>query len=400
MASRQRNVRQQYFLTYGVEGSLAPFLPVVLGVHLGLGPDDIGTVVAIGGLAILVTPLLLGLLADTSARETRLLGAALVGTALTLIAMTGVAGFWPSLILFGLFSLAYEPTKSLQDGLFFAGRRTEPDMTGPPFHQVRIWGTLGFLLPGLALWVPLSLGTGVWVVLAVAATMAVVSAANSLRLPQPEPVDGADAVVPTALAGMRTSLRAAMTVTFRGRVAVFTVAMLLLQMAMSVYLVFYPLYVTTAVGIDVRWLGLIANLGVVLEVAYMALYGWVLSKLGWRRFMVSAALAQSLRLLALAVWPTVFAVLGTQLVHGYVVIATLVAARVFLDSEADDGMRHAIQGLYTMVVIGGGRVVGSFLGGLVAAYDLQVLFGLAAAVCLLAAGLLAWAFRADEGIAQ
>lgn len=383
-------MRQQYFLVYGVEGSLGPFLSVVLARHLGLGPDEIGTVVAVGGLAILVTPLLLGALADTGLRETRLLGGTLVITALALLVMMTIAGFWPTLLLYALFSLAYEPAKSLQDGFFFTARRTEDGLARASFSQVRMWGTIGFLIPGIVLWVSLSSGAGIAVVLAVAVAMALISAVNALRLPQPT------AESPARLGTVRelgASLSAATAVARRGRVAVFAVAMLLLQIAMSVYYLFYPLYVNTVVGIDARWLGLIANIGVGLEVAYMALYGWLVAKLGWRRFMIGAAMAQGMRLLTLALWPTVVAALATQSVHGFVVIATLVAGRVFFDGAADDRMRHAMQGLYTLVVIGGGRVVGSFVGGLVAARDLRLLFGLTAILCLVAASLLAWTFR-------
>jgi MFS transporter, PPP family, 3-phenylpropionic acid transporter len=393
VASPIRSVRQQYFLIYGVEGSLAPFLPVVLAAHLGLRSDDIGTVVAVGGAAILITPLLLGALADARVRETRLMGGALLVTSLALLAMIGAVGFWPALVLFVLFSLAYEPTKSLQDGLFFATRRTTCGLAEASFHQVRVWGTLGFLVPGGVLWALLSLDADVWIVLVAAAVMATVSALNALRLPRPHAQEGLVAdVLPSGPGDMRVALAAAIR-TVRGRMALFTVAMLLLQMAMSIYYVFYPLYVTVTVGVDVRWLGLIANLGVALEVGYMALYGWTLTKLGWRRFMISAALVQTLRLLSLALWPTVFTVLGTQVVHGYVVIATLVAARVFFDDAADDRMRHAMQGLYTMLVIGGGRVLGSFIGGLIAARDLQLLFGSGALLCIVATGLLFIAFQ-------
>lgn len=396
LRSELRNLRQQYFLVYGIEGAIAPFLPVVLATQLGLARDEIGTVVAMGGLAILITPVLLGAIADTDRRETRLLAGILVGTAVSLLAMTGLEGFGAGLIVFGLYSLAFEPTKSLQDSLFFTAKRSTAGLEHVSFHQVRVWGTLGFLLPGVALYLPLSLGTGTWIVLTVAAGMAVLSAVNALRLPQPErPSAGSEAATPP---GLGRSLGRAWRIARRPRLAVFAIAMLLLQMAMSAYLAFYPLYVTDVVGIDVRWLGLIANLGVGLEVGYMALYGWLIRRLGWRRLMVTSALAQSLRMLALAVWPTVAVVLGTQLVHGYVVITTLVAARVFLDAQAEPGMRHALQGLYTMVVIGGGRVAGSFLGGLVAARDLQWLFGVAAVAAVVAAILLARTFDGDEHI--
>jgi PPP family 3-phenylpropionic acid transporter len=391
VASTKGNVRQQYFLVYGVEGSLGPFLSVVLASHLGLSPDDIGTVVAVGGLAILVTPLLLGALADTGLRETRLLGGILVVAAAALLLMMAITGFWPTLLLYALFSLAYEPAKSLQDGLFFAARRTDADLARASFNQIRVWGTIGFLVPGIVLWASLGRGAGIGVVLVVAAVMAAISAINTLRLPQP-PAAASSARL-AAIRGLGVSLSAATAVVRGARVAVFATPMLLVQVAMSVYYLFYPLYVNTTVGIDARWLGLIANLGVGLEVVYMALYGWLLARLGWRRFMVGAAMAQGVRLLALALWPTVFAALATQTVHGFVVIATLVAGRVFFDGEADDRIRHAMQGLYTLLVIGGGRFVGSFLGGLVGAYDLQLLFRLAAILCLVATGLLAWTFR-------
>lgn len=393
MTASRRGVRQQYFLIYGVEGALGPYLAVVLSQHLGLAPDDIGTVVAVGGLAILVTPLLLGALADTRVRETRLLGATLVVTATALLLLASAWGLVAALVWYALYCLAYEPSKSLQDGLFFAARRAEPGLATTAFNQVRVWGTVGFLVPGAVLWAALSLGGGLWLPLAVAATMAAISAAHALRLPQPTSSEHSPRT--NALRQFGASMSAATAVARRGPVAVFTGAMLLLQIAMSVYYLFYPLYVTDTIGIDARWLGLIANLGVGLEVVYMAAYGRLVGRLGWRRFMVGAAFAQAVRLVALALWPTVAAALATQAVHGFVVLATLVAGRVFFDEVADDRSRHAMQGLYTLIVLGGGRVVGSFVGGKVAAIDLQLLFAGTAGLCLVAIALLAWTLRTE-----
>src|SRR5258708_3170374 len=67
------STKPQYFLAYAVLGSVVPFLSVLLAER-GLKREQIGTVWAVSNLAVIFTPLLITLLADTAVAARVLLG--------------------------------------------------------------------------------------------------------------------------------------------------------------------------------------------------------------------------------------------------------------------------------------------------------------------------------------
>jgi MFS transporter, PPP family, 3-phenylpropionic acid transporter len=197
-------------------------------------------------------------------------------------------------------------------------------------------------------------------------------------------------------ANFRVLLRSTARLLSRRRTVVFLLAMFVLQASVSAYFAFYPLLATETMGLAPRWLGLVMNLAVGLELGYMAAFGWFVRRLGWKWLMVLGALGAGVRVALLAAVPTVGVLFGAQVVHGLVIIVTMVAGRILLDRQAPDEIRHTAQGLYAMIVLGGGRVAGSGLGGLVAAQALEAVFWTAAAAAVVAAVMLAWTLRDEK----
>lgn len=391
-------LKAQYFLAYAVEGSVGPYLAVFFAQDQGLTAAQIGAVMAAASIAVFITPVALSALADTRLRETRLLAGTLFVSAMLLLLLFDSSGYVQTLVVFALFSLAYEPTKPLQDGLFFTAQRFG-HLPGVPFHRVRVWGTLGYMVPGGLAYLLLTGDRSVGLVLLLACGLATMSAVNSGLLPHPGQSHRTEtnrsegpSALRTTVGQMWGSLGAAGRILRRRRVLLFMAAMGLLQSAHTAYRTFYPLYVTDSVGIPPEWLGLIANVGVALEIGYMTAFGWFTQRLGWRRFMLLGCGAQAGRLAVLAAFPTVAAAVGTQVVHGLVVIVTVVASRIFLDEEADDATRHTIQGLFTMLVVGGSRIVGSLGAGAIASVGLSWMFAVASAASVVACGLFVLAF--------
>src|SRR5690606_33898392 len=128
---------------------------------------------------------------------------------------------------------------------------------------------------------------------------------------------------------------------------------------------------------------------------YIAAFGWFIRRLGWRWLMVLGAVTAGVRVALLASFPTVGVIVGTQAVHGLVIVATMVAGRIVLDQRAPDEIRHTTQGLYAMLVLGGGKVLGSAVGGWIASSSLSAAFWTAAGTAFVAAGLLAVALRTN-----
>ncbi|MBB6429396.1 MFS transporter [Algisphaera agarilytica] len=388
-----RAIKSQFFLSFTVMGSVLPYLSVFLEQR-GLTMSQIGWVLSLTGVAVVVTPVITAALADTRMQGRTLLGLMFAGSGLTLAWLTQVDGYWTILIVHGLFALAFAPVTSLQDGLYFQ-RGAELEARGQPvqdYHIVRVFGTFGFIVPSLLLYFILrheSVDTtaSVWC----GAVCCGVGVLNAVLLPKIERAESEDQDTPSRKRqGLPTA--AALRALCEPHVLVFCVAMFLIHLAITAYYGFYPVYLTQTVGIEAQWVGLIANLGVVIEIGFMLGFGWFMRHWGIRKLMVVGGLCMIVRYLLLGFFPNVGVAVGTQVFHGIMVLVVHVAPPIYLNRRADKAFRNSIQGLYAMVVFGTGRIAGNLIAGWIADVSLTAVFLYAMVLTLIATALFAFAF--------
>ena len=387
-----RGMRTQYVLAYAALGSLGPFLPVYLSRQEGLTDAQIGVVLGVGGLAVLLTPVLLTRFADLGVQTRNLLAGSFLISVGALLGLSISKGFLLAVALYLLHSLAEKPVNALQDGLFFRARALA-GAPQTPFHRVRVWGTVGFIVPSLLLYDLVHRTGSTSVVLGLSVAFAGLAAVNTRRLPPAEArIDDLAATGgepagpdPGAVPDTRDrATRAALRALASRDIRTFVIAMFLVNVASAAWFGFYPLYLTNAVGIDERSVGLVFNVGVVLEIGWMLAFGWMIRRIGLRRLMMAGGIAEALRLGLLAIYPSLAVAVGTQALHGLIVVISSVAPQVFLDSRAEERFRSSIQGVYTTTVVGGGRLLGSVLAGQLAAFGFGTLFGVAAGFAIAA----------------
>lgn len=380
-------LKAAYAAVYSVDGALLPFLSVLLAHQHGLSAYQVGVVLGVSGIAAVIGPPLATLLADSFGKADRLLAFALLLTAASLAAFAVVDGYWWVLAVTLLFHLVREPSRPLLDGIYFSARHHDDRVAGSSYHKVRIWGTAGFLVPGVAMYFVLDREDGSLVAAPLLASgLAVLS---TLLVPS-LPIGGPSYVQRVPL---RETARTAWAVLRRPAMAVFVFAMFWVQTAFTAYMAFYPLQATDEIGLAERWLGPLMVVGVAAELVYMAAFGRLVRLLGWRWFMVTGVLLQAARAAALALFPATGTLVAAQLVHGMVIIVTMVGARTLLDRHASDAVRYTIQGFFVMVVFGAGRIAGNWLGGVLAVHSLTAMFWAAAGCCVAAAAMLAWALE-------
>ncbi|MEX1017802.1 MAG: MFS transporter [Phycisphaeraceae bacterium] len=405
-----RALKANYFLGYALMGSVLPYLPVYLRTQ-ELTNTQVGYVLGMVGAAILLSPVALTLLADAHLEGKTLLAGIFLASAATLAALLLTEGFWPIFVAHALFALAFVAVMPLQDGLNFQvqAQHRAAGRSAVPYHRVRVWGTVGFILPSLILYVALAAGAPIGATLAVGVGFALLGGLSALTLPRTRPLarggaPGADVPPPPENANSKLETQnsklssrlpttEALHAMLRPHVLIFCAAIFLAHMANSAYYAFYPLYLTEQAGIANEWVGLITNLGVVLEVFFMLGFGYLLARFGVRWLMVLGTAAMAVRMGLLAAWPTVFIAVATQVFHGLHVLVIHVAPAVFLNRQAQSRYRNSIQGLYAMTIYGTGRILGSVLGGWVADESLLHVFYYASLVCALAAGLFILFFR-------
>ena len=357
-----RALCRQFFLSFAILGSVMPLMSVFLAREAGFGLRQIGLSMALTNLPMLVMPALITLLADRRIDPRKILGVAFTISAFVLsgifLSRGNVAATLTLFVFHGLTFVAMIP---LQDGFFFswAEHRRHLDGETVPYPRVRVWGTVGFILPSILLYFLLRHGHGVSVILPCAAGFCVLSILNSFTLPEvpraePSPVA---ARLPTTEAISRLLspearfLCLGLALTYMGTVAYYT---------------FLPIYFQDVIGVAPSHIGLIINLGVLIEVIFTVCMPLLQRRLGLKGIMVIGLTGTTLRMVLLAVFPSVWTAILTQIVHGMEVLATVVAPVMFLDRLAGNRFRNSIQGVFTMMVGGGARIAGSLIGGWVA----------------------------------
>ena len=391
-----RDVRLQYFLTFGMIGTVLPYVSVFFR-QAGLSEAQVGYAWAIWSAAVMISPVVVTMLADARVDPRRLLVAGSLVAGLSLLLLGFTRGVGPVLAVWAVYCLASMPVLPLQDGIHFGQQRRRAERGEPPvaYHRVRVWGTVGYIVPSLLLFGFLQAGMGMAGAVMSGAVFAAAAAVQAALLADPRPHgaggDEARAAGDPA-AERQVPTFAAARVLLRPNLLVFTAALVLMQMAGAAHGAFYPIYLVERVDLDEKWLGQVSNLAVVIEVFFVAGCGMLSTRFGVKNLLLMAMAFTALRLALIASTINAWVVVGTQVFHGIFLIAVGVLPQTVLDDAAEDRFRHSMQGVFVMAG-GAGRVAANLLAGPIAAWSLSGLYGIAAVLCVASAGLLLAAFR-------
>jgi PPP family 3-phenylpropionic acid transporter len=249
---------------------------------------------------------------------------------------------------------------------------------------MRVFGTLGFIFPSLLMFVLLKYGVNIRVMMTLSAAICFASLVNTFFLPD---------VQRTAIKGGRLPTRDALGVMFKRHVLFFSAGLWLMHMVSAAFYAFHPVYLRDVVGLEPKWIGLMANLGVTVEVFFMLSFGWLLRHLGLRKLLILGMLSTACRMAIMAYCSSLPMVLLSQCFHGMMVLVVHVTPPVFLNANARQSFRSSIQGLFAMVIAGTGRVTGNLVAGYLAKISLSLLYSYAMALCVLAAVIVGYGLR-------
>jgi Na+/melibiose symporter-like transporter len=380
-------LRVHFFVLYAIFGAVSPYLSVYLRDVKGLEPSQIGTAYAFALTGVLFMPALMTLLADRYGVVRPLLLGLFALQVLALGLLTQAVGFLPSLLCVCLLYLAHFPKVALSDGAFFAWQ-SDPTAPRVPFPKVRVWGTLGFIAGGAGVFFAFR-ASPTLAMPAVAIVAALLGAWNSQSLPQ-RPVDAGRE------GGARWPSLEAAQLFRRPRLALFCAGMGLIVSTNSFYYGFYPLYLTEQVAVPARWVGLVANIGVAIEVAWLLSMDRMQARFGLGGVVLLGGLACVVRQAILAFLPYAGAAVALQGLHGLTIVGVLVTPLMYLNSFARDGIRHSVQGLYAMLVAGAFGILGHYVAGQLAQSGLLTLYRTGFVVCAVGLGIVAWALRREQ----
>jgi MFS transporter, PPP family, 3-phenylpropionic acid transporter len=359
-------IRRQYFVSYAAIGSVMPLVTVFLREQGGFNFLQIGLAMALMGLPTLFSPALITLLADRNLDTRRILATAFASSAAVLTLMFFSDNIVLTLVLFVFHGLASVAMLPLQDGYFFSLAEEERKRTGVSveYPTIRIWGTLGYILPSLILYYPLLKGAEARLILPCSVFFCLLSLANSFTL---RPVVRAARQV-----SARLPSRQALQAIFAPNARWLSIGLFFALLAAATYYAFIGNYLDEVVKVPKPYIALIINLGVLVEVGCTLLMPWLQRRIRLKGIMILGLCCMVTRMLLLSFFPSPVVAVVAQLGHGFEVLALYVGPVMFLNRLAGDEFRNSIQGIYTMAITGSARVLGSLSAGFVTStFDLR-----------------------------
>jgi len=343
------------FLHYFVWSCWYNTMAVYLG-KLNFTGTQIGLAYGTTAIGALISPFLIGVIADRYVPAQRLLGVLhLLGAGLLwwISQQTSFSIFYPSLIVYTLTYMAGH-------GLINTITLTHAPNPAKWFPIVMAAASAGWIAAANVVnFAKLADNNGMFTL---ACGVAVAIALYSFTLPNTPPKGDAGPVSASKLLGL-DALKL-----FKDRsFAVFMFCSFLICIPLSFYFTWTGAFLS---DMNVANYASKMTLGQVSEVGFLLLLPVLLPFLGAKRIMILGMAAWAVRFALFAYFheqPTAtWMVLGGILLHGMCYDFIFVMGRMYVDKAAGDSLRASAQGLHAVFTLGAGMFVGSWLSGVVA----------------------------------
>jgi nucleoside transporter len=339
------------FLQYFVWGAWSVTLGTWLGQTLGFSGEQIGLAAGTTGLAAIISPFFVGMIADRFLASERILAALhIFGGAILFYASTRTS-FGPFYMVLIAYALCYMPTLALSNSLSFHQMR-DP---GREFPSIRVLGTIGWIVQGLIIG---SLGLEATAIpMRIAAAASVALGLFCLALPHTPPKGGRRATLSDVL-GLE-ALRLLRDRSF----AVFVLGSFLVCIPLQFYYAFANLFLNELM---VEGAARKMTLGQMSEIGFMLVMPWCFRRLGVKVMLLVGMAAWTARYLFFAYGDNaalMWMLYAGILLHGVCYDFFFVTGQIYVDRKAPIEVRAAAQGLIAFVTLGVGWFLGSWASG-------------------------------------
>lgn len=335
-----------YWLYFGQLGVLVPYLGIFLDGR-GFSSAEIGELFAVITLARIIGPSLWASIADKTGKSLAVLR---LGCFLTVICFSTVflfTGFWGLTLSFGLmmmFWTAVLPQLEVITMQSVAGTRVG-------YGQIRLWGSIGFIVLTVALGKALDHFTTDAPVYASIGVLMVLFF-SSLLLKQP--------TIKTTASEQTGNLWQFI----RQRpFIVFLISASLLQISFGAYYGFFALYMRD-LGYSGQQTGLLIALGVLAEIGIFLIAGKLIARVGVWGLLMACMVLTAVRWYALADFAHIgWVVIITQLIHALSFGLTHATSVHFIHHFFPSSFHSRGQAIYISIAFGMGGALGNYLAG-------------------------------------
>jgi len=359
------------FLQYAIWGAWLPILyPFLLG-HRGFSLDQCGMILAAGAAGAVIGPFIAGQFADRHFATEKFLGAShLAGAALVWI-LADVTNFHVFLRLSLVYGMVYAPTLALTNSLAF---HHLPDRDRD-FGRVRLWGTVGWIVAGIAVgqWllmrhtpagsdevIQAAQNAGRADAFRLASVLGIVMGFYCFSLPHTPPVRDAAAHNAT-FAALKEVKRQPLATLFLLAVPVSCIHQFYFVFTSD----FLSRYGRDAANSINKIFGVggggLMTIGQMSEIAVLALIPLVAKSLSRKALLGIGLLAYAARMMLFAYTDSLATVLLGVALHGLCFGCFLFVAFMIVDEQTTPDVRASAQNLFNLVIIGIGIIAGSWI---------------------------------------
>lgn len=369
-----------YFFYYALLGGIAPYWGLFLQAR-GFGPAEIGQLMAILMLMRLAAPNFWGWLADVGQCRLALVRA---GSFLAFAFFSGflwLEGYWAYAFLMAGFSFFWTAVLPQFEVITLHNLGDQRHR----YSQVRLWGSVGFILTVAGLGYGFEQVSVTWLPLALLVVLGLIWCASLVPLAEPK-----DGRARGGWRGFLATLKQRPVISFLG-------ITFLLQLSHGPYYTFYSIYLQEA-GYGFDQVGLLWSLGVVAEVILFLFMHRVLAGLSLYTIILASLILTTLRWLLVPLFiDSGWLMMLAQLLHAFSFGAMHAASIEFVHRYFRDGYQGQGQALYSSLGFGAGGALGAFGSGYL--YQLgggPWAFGGAVAAAALAVPLAYWGLRGSR----
>ena len=346
------------FLQYAIWGAWAPVLSAYLLDDLGFSGTETGLIFALLPLATIIAPFIGGQVADRYFSSEKVIAFLQLTGGILLIAVartTDFAAMWPLMLLY---CLLYAPTLALTNSVAMINL----DDSEKDFGAIRVWGTIGWITAGVALWGWRSLGAGNQTLLMggdmlfLAGVFSIVMSIQSLTLPHTPPQK--EGVKPWAFLESMKMLA-------DRDFAVFMAITFVVSTELEFYYILTaPFLQSEGIGVSSANLPLTMTIAQFAEIFVMAFgLSWALKRYGMRKTLAIGVVAWPIRYIIFAIGTPPWLVIASLTLHGFCYVFFFVAAFIYVDKVAPPDIRASAQSMIAIVALGLGRGIGSVFAG-------------------------------------